>query len=175
MSGVAIRIGLDGILEAEHLLDRLSALGEDMSELMEALGGAMADATVERFELEVSPGGSPWLPSRRVQTFGGQTLNDHGHLKLSFTTPEAWHAGPKAVEWGTNIEYAAIHQFGGTISAKDGGLLFFTGADGQLRSVPSVTIPARPFLGFSADDERRAVEIVADFIEQAVSAAGGAP
>lgn len=46
----------------------------------------------------------------------------------------------------TNVVYAAIHEFGGTIRAKAGGWLRFKTRDGQWHTVKEVTIPARPYM-----------------------------
>jgi phage gpG-like protein len=58
-----------------------------------------------------------------------------------------------SVEVGTNVAYAAIHQFGGktkprVIQPKNGKALFWPGAAHPVQSVnhPGSTIPARPFL-----------------------------
>lgn len=47
---------------------------------------------------------------------------------------------------GTNVIYAAIHEFGGTIRAKAGKWLRFKTKDGQWHTVKEVTIPARPYM-----------------------------
>ncbi|UAW08052.1 virion morphogenesis protein [Myxococcus phage Mx4 ts27htf-1hrm-1] len=73
---------------------------------------------VESFERGVDPYDRPWLPSHR----GGQTLRDRGRLLSSIAPSEVTHAGFKL---STNVKYAAIHQYGGTIRAKTSkGLVF---------------------------------------------------
>lgn len=47
---------------------------------------------------------------------------------------------------GTNVKYAAIHEFGGTIKPKKGKFLRFPGKDGKAVFVKQVKIPKRPFL-----------------------------
>ncbi len=47
---------------------------------------------------------------------------------------------------GASAKYAAIHEYGGTIRAKNGGYLTFPGRDGGLVRVKQVRIPARPYL-----------------------------
>ena len=59
---------------------------------------------------------------------GGGTLTDTGRLRASISRSVS---GPE-VAVGTNLVYAAIHHFGGTIVPKEaGGVLAFTGADGE--------------------------------------------
>ncbi|MDO5604798.1 MAG: phage virion morphogenesis protein [Paracoccus sp. (in: a-proteobacteria)] len=68
--------------------------------------------------------------------------------------------GRNSVDIGTNLHYAAIHQFGGTIQPKAGGALTFMLATGQMILVGAVTMPARPYLGISTDDEEQIREFV---------------
>jgi phage gpG-like protein len=84
-------------------------------------------------------------------------LRDEGHLYASITH----RASPTSVEVGSNAIYAAIHQFGGTIKAKDAKALRFRIGDVWVTK-ESVTIPARPFLGIDDDDRQMIVETVAD-------------
>jgi phage gpG-like protein len=55
----------------------------------------------------------------------------------------------ESVVVGSPAKYAAIHQLGGTITAKGGGLLRFKIGDRWI-SKKSVKIPARPFFPFDA-------------------------
>lgn len=59
--------------------------------------------------------------------------------------------GSISVEWGTNVVYAAIHQFGGAAGRKD----------------RRVTIPARPFLGVSNEDRTELLAIINDHLQRA--------
>ena len=54
---------------------------------------------------------------------------------------------------GSNKIYAAVHQFGATITPKSGQYLTFW-MGGRLVKARSVTIPARPYLGISDDDSK---------------------
>jgi hypothetical protein len=62
--------------------------------------------------------------------------------------------GGTGVIIGANRQYAATHQFGATIRAKNKKALTVPIADGSLRLLKQVTIPARPFLGLSEGDKR---------------------
>ena len=63
---------------------------------------------------------------------------------------------PGIVLVGTHVIYAAIHEFGGTITAKNKPFLVFK-VDDQWVRVKSVTIPARPYLRPALDKNRRKV------------------
>ncbi len=69
---------------------------------------------------------------------GGEGYSDIGSPK-----PRGFKA---SVRIGTNLVYAAIHEFGGVIHAKKAPALVFKTADGQWHRVTSVTIPPRPYL-----------------------------
>lgn len=169
MTGVAIRFEIDGMAGGDARLADLVALGEDLTPLMDAFGVAMVGSTVDRFETETEPDGTPWMPSWRALhgNGGDKTLSLTGRLKSSFDSL----ADANSVEWGTNVEYAAPLHFGAVIEAKDGGSLAFTGADGALIFAKNVVLPARPFIGFTDADRALLGEIAATFFEQRGEAA----
>lgn len=146
MTGIALSLTLDDVA-ARRTLAHLVARGENLFPLMDQIGGALAFSTQERFEHGVGPDGTPWLPSERAKAQGGQTLVDQAHLLNSITH----EAAAQEVEVGSNIVYAAIHQEGG--QAGRGG---------------SVTLPARPYLGISAEDEIAVDAIVSAYIGEAL-------
>jgi len=134
MADVEIR----GLEEAKAKLAKLSSKinGAGMQQTMQDIGEVIRFDIEESFEREVSPFGEAWKPSNN----GGKTLNDTGRLKNSFTIS----ATPNSVTVGTNVEYAAIHQFGGVINAKSSKGLRFKAGDKWVKK-QSVTMPARPF------------------------------
>jgi phage gpG-like protein len=54
------------------------------------------------------------------------------------------------VEWGSNLVYAAIHQFGG-------------------EEVDMPGLPARPYLGLSPENETELLAVVNDFLDEALA------
>jgi len=75
-----------------------------------------------------------------------------GTLSRSITTELAESSETHVlVEIGTNLVYAAVQEFGGTITARNAPYLVFQTDDGQWHSVRSVTIPAHPYLRPAAD------------------------
>lgn len=167
-------------------LTALAKAGANLQPILARIGVLLEGSTVERFDAGRTPEGEAWKPSirarggyevavgkprkdgsRRTRTAGaGKTLVDTGHLRGSITSV----ADDSSVEVGTNLIYAGVHQFGATISAKTAGGLKFTLADGSFHVRQSVTIPARPYLGLSAEDR---VEI-ADVVSSALAAAAAA-
>ncbi|MBP5857291.1 phage virion morphogenesis protein [Marivibrio halodurans] len=166
MAGVSARIDVTTD-ELRPVLAGLIAAGEDLSPAMDAIGVEMVASTLDRFEREAGPDGTPWQKSARAEADGGKTLTHYGHLRGSLT-----HLfGPDSTEWGSNLIYAAIHQEGGTITASSADALRFQLPDGGFATVQSVTMPARPYLGLDDGDEADILDILADHFGDA--AVGG--
>lgn len=121
-------------------------IGGDMTPVMKDLGRALKTGTQLRFREQRSPEGAPWQPSLRAIAEGGQTLRLTGRLRNSIT----FGATKDSVEIGTNVVYAAIHQFSGA-----------AGRGGKSK------IPARPYLGASEADKIELLRIVNDYIARA--------
>jgi phage gpG-like protein len=87
-----------------------------------------------------------------------QGLIDMGNLINSIQTVNATASDTSAeAEIGTNVVYAAIHEFGGTITAKNGKGMVFE-VDGHTVMTKSVTIPARPYLRPAIDEHESEIE-----------------
>lgn len=152
---------------AAGALDRLSRVVTDLWSTMDAIGAYLVSSTQRRFDRQADPNGQRWLPSIRVRLHGGMTLQDSGALKASI----AHIAYRDAVEVGSNRIYAAIHQLGGIIRAKNVKNLRFRIGERWITK-PSVTIPARAFLGI---DPRDQVEIEAIVVADLEAAQTGKP
>lgn len=141
MSGVDLRVALQDAGVAARLARAATVIG-NLLPLMEEIGASLETSTRMRFERGAGPDGGAWRPSRR----GGKTLVDTGRLLASMTH----NASRDHVEVGSNVIYAAIHQFGGRTGR---GL--------------AVDMPARPFLGLDADDEREIDDLISDYLREA--------
>lgn len=179
MTGASIAITLDdSAIRAS--LERLMLAAADLSGPLGAVGNYLAGATRRRFETNVGPDGKAWTPSRRAIKENGRTLVKRGHLRDSMT----YLATPASVAIGTNVAYAAIHQFGGLIShqtrlktayrnfnAKTGepGSRFVEASKANFASdhwsAGHVSrMPARPFLGADAADLTEILAILRDHL-----------
>ena len=178
MAGAGVRIDVEwDDAEARVALGGAVAALDNPYEMYDEIGQMLASAVLRRFEAETGPDGTKWTPSRRARKTGGQTLTDTARLRQSITH----RADAAGVEVGSNVVYAAIHQFGGTIRKKarkqtlefddDTGRLISRKAaarrkTGLIRVVNaqigahSVTMPARPFLGISDQDRTSILDIV---------------
>lgn len=147
-------------------LDRLAKTTGRLKPVLEEVGSALETSVSLRFERERGPGGGAWKQSARAKVDGGQTLNDTGRLAQSITS----RASDSDVAVGTNVIYAAIHQFGGVIKPVKARALVFAvpGRKGKVRT-RKVTMPARPFLGFDAVDRRRVEKIVIDALDRVLA------
>lgn len=146
--------GFDKVLgKAAHKLG-------DTQALMESVGEALRSGTLQRFEKEEDPTGKKWKASARAMAEGGKTLDKESQLKDSID----YAATPDKVMVGSNLPYARIQQKGGTIKPKKGKYLKFKGLSGKDVFVKEVTIPARPYLGVSADDMEEVQATIADFL-----------
>lgn len=178
MTGASVRLDRTDVTRA---LASLRRAGADLSGLMEEIAGHLEFATQRRFETESGPGGQPWTPSARAREENGQTLTDTGRLRASITR----EVSADALAIGTNVVYAAIHQFGGTIQHPARTVTLYRHVKGRMdrfgdwRFVKrrnanyaedhqvgpySVAMPARPFLGIDAADETAIAEIAADWL-----------
>lgn len=144
---------LDHLLKGLERLTRPGALVEVSRAAAEGAMGALHD----RFRTATDPYGRRWEPSLRAQLEGGQTLSDTGRLRRSFSVQ---NVSPRGFAIGTNVIYAATHQFGATIRPRRARFLRFRlaggrrrrkGGQGPLVFAKEVRIPSRPFFPTGPD------------------------
>ena len=158
MSGVALEIVETGLSEA--LLKIEGIADAPRQELMEGIGRLVQEQTRRRIEEEkTSPAGAAWKPNRA----GTSTLYQSGALSRSID----YIAGDDSVQVGSGLVYARPHQEGATIRPKNGKALVFR-AGNRLVFARSVTLPARTFVGLSADNQNDVVEAAEDWLERLV-------
>ncbi|MCG6552503.1 MAG: phage virion morphogenesis protein [Candidatus Magnetominusculus sp. LBB02] len=140
MSGALIEVTIDdgGVIEALSLIAQRVT---NLKPAMQLIGKRVTASVKENFRA----GGRPqmWIPSQRAKATGTQTLIDTKNL-MNTIHPTAYN---DRVEIGTNVKYAAIHQFGG-----------YTG-----RGHKSY-IPPRPFLMVQDGDWAVINETLLDYI-----------
>lgn len=164
MSGLGLTLTYDD-LGVRRAMEGLASVKADLAaEVLTPIGAQLEATTVDRFDSGAGPDGESWVPSLRARLEGGRTLVQFGLLRDSIH----FVLDGDAVEIGSADVRAPIHQFGGTITAKTSGGLSFSLADGSHRVVQSVSMPARPFIGLSAEDGRLVETIAADALRRAV-------
>lgn len=151
--------------EVTAAFNRMIALVEDPSKELDAIGRVLKSSIQRGFMESRDPYGVAWEP---LKTRQGMPLVKDGHLMNSIDYLVDGHS----VEVGTNKVQGPLQNFGGTVTAKDGGALCFM-VGKQKVFVKSVTIPARQFLPTDGlpDDLR---EDVLDVLRGAIQNATGA-
>jgi phage virion morphogenesis protein len=134
-------IEITGVEVIQAQLLELSKKTANMTPILAGVGNILKNSIEDSFPAQKSPFGAPWKPSYRVATTGGHTLVKSGTLSSTWNI----RANATSVTVGTNVPYAAIHQFGGVIRPKNGKILRFKGSGGWV-SKKEVVMPARPFL-----------------------------
>lgn len=158
---MSIRLEIDAhdLAAVEQRLSRLASF--ETEALMTSIGGLLEKSTRERIEeTKTSPDGAAWPPNRAGTSI---LLASGRHLRDSV----AFIAAADQLEVGSSWEYAHVHQDGAVITPKNGKALKFWFASGgftQFVMAKKVTIPARPFVGMSAQDEQKVERAVTDFL-----------
>jgi len=141
MSGSFVSIDVLGEANIAKALNRLLAQGDDLSPAFRDIGEHLLESTQNRMSKELSPDGKAWEPlsihTIEQKDLSGQSdkiLRGYGTLADTL----AYQLSANQLMFGSNMEYAATHQFGRE----------------------KANIPAREFLGVSADDEIEIMEIL---------------
>ncbi|MBU1611243.1 MAG: phage virion morphogenesis protein [Proteobacteria bacterium] len=154
---IAVHVDLEAIARLQERIAKLGAM--DTRSLMDDLGAEMVSQTKRRIESEKrGPDGTAWPAwsdgcaatrhgNQSLLIAGGGLLDDVQHQVAS---------GGNSVEVGSNLVYAAAHQFGLDMSV--------------VSTKRRVSIPARPFLGLSEENISDLSAIVDDFIDRQLEA-----
>lgn len=139
-------------------LDRARATLADMTPVYEDIAEHMIKATRDRFRSSTAPDGTRWR-DKRPSTLAAYLARGDGSRPKPLIGPSerlgkeiVKAVTPESAEIGSVLEYSAVMQNG----AKKGA--FGKGRNG--RPVPWGDIPARVWLGISADDEKNILDIV---------------
>lgn len=145
MSGVVHDMRLESA-DAQRALSRLSP--ELWAQISDEVGSLLEDQTKRRIEDEkTAPDGTPWAPwsptyaarlKKRNRTTARSLLVGEGSLRDSIQNLVVG----SDIMVGTNMVYGAIHQFGGDTSSGH------------------PPIPARPYLGLSAENATEVEDLV---------------
>lgn len=162
--------------EVQALLAQLADRISNRQPVMKAIGAIIRESVRTNFH----EGGRPvkWKPSKRgnadkVPGRTAGTLRDTGRLMNSITLI----ADNNRVVVGTNVEYAAVHQFGakkfsfGTVAAQvKGHVRVWRGKNVQVKphqrrmKLPWGDIPARPFMLVQDEDLLDIKEVLEKYI-----------
>ena len=156
--GYSIR--LEG--DTKRLINKLKQFQKiDVKGINSTIAESLRTSTLDRFKESKDPHEQRWQTSIRAASEGGKTLVQTAQLRNSIRSK----ADKSGAAVGTNVKYAATHQFGAkrTIRAKSSkGLRFNVGGHWVTKDKVKVNIPARPFLGISKEDEEDIRDILQD-------------
>lgn len=168
---------IDIELPYDHIIEQLRRLVgrlENRRELTGRLAGVMLGAIEDKFDAEGQPAWQALHPgtvaARRKAGKDGKILQRDGALAASITP---FHDDNQAVV-GTNVAYAAIHQFGGqtkphVIKPRYKRALAFGGVIVRQVQHPGSKIPARPFLVLTPEDGQDLVEKAQDYLREQIN------
>jgi phage gpG-like protein len=179
--------------DAKLAIGRIERAVANMRPAMEAIGAHFVFASQRHIETERDPAGRPWPPlSPRTaeRLIGRKRRRGYDHM-LRVTTrlyrSLVYAATGNSVEWGSNVEYARIHQEGGEVKIEPHTATVYlkkvrvkglkglrsrfvrSGTKGaEARQVQhggrTIIIPPRPYLGVSPADREEIPRIAADSI-----------
>lgn len=156
------------VIDVDDVVDlarRLRAFSRaDLDPLMRDVATGGRNVTRDRIEDGgPAPDGAPWAPRNPRDSNPHPLLNREGGLVDSITA----ESDRGSAAWGSNLVYAAIHQFGGTIVPRDASALWLPLPDYGMHA-SQVTISARPWLGWGEDEVRTFEDSVSDWVERHV-------
>lgn len=149
----------------------------NQAELMAQIAELLLDSTVERFQTGTAPDGTPWAPKSSTTIAAYEARKEPVSLKpligptksLSNISNFATASGDDWARISSRAIQSAVMQFG----APQGAFGAFMGIDKRGRrhfhSIPWGDIPARPFLGISAEDEENVMAAIEEWLSSALS------
>jgi len=172
---------LDGGFDDDAVRQTLRALdqaGNNLAPAMKNIGEHLVQSTEGHFRSETGPDGQPWQdvsPATKARKRHQKVLTESGHLRGSVN----YRANRKSVTVGTNVPYAAAHQFGfdGTLQVPQHNRLVKQAFGKKLKQpVWSIVgpfsfaqhIPRREFLGVGEEDRTEIISILEDHFAGAV-------
>lgn len=162
MAGITLAVKIDD-REVRHLLGSLLVSLGDMRRPMATIGEIVVESVQRNFEEQRAPDGTPWQPlsPSYARWKAKKGRSSKAVLILNRVLMGSIHrqANTDHVKIGTNVVYAAIHQFGGRIVNRSANR---TGTRRPIKSGRDVfavrrgsigtVMPARPFLGVRRED-----------------------
>lgn len=158
-------IQIHGQEKLQRVMQRVLDRVEDPSKLWYDISDIIVINTQGRIQTGIGTDDKPWQKSWRAKVQGGQTLRDTGRLHNSIF---AKVQGNK-ITIGTNVVYAPILHFGGTIKPKNGKYLTFRTPTGGWVKVKAVYIPPRPYMGISVDDSQEILFEIEEYLYEVLT------
>lgn len=158
MSGIRFLFEASGLYEAETRLSRLTDL--DGGTFLDTMGALIVSQTQRRITSEkTAPDGTPWKENSQKT----ETLVESGQLRDSIDHV----VSGDQVEVGSSKIYAAVHQMGAIIVPVEMSHLVFN-LGGRTIFAKQVTIPARPYLGLSSQNQWELQAVAESMLEDLI-------
>jgi len=145
MAGSFINVDVLGANQVTTALNKLLKQSDNLEPAFRDIGEYLLESTQQRFIDQQAPDGTPWEPlspnTLRHKKRPDRVLTETGTLADTLN----YQLGANQLMLGSNMEYAATHQFG-----REG--------DG---------IPARPFLGIAPFEHKEILTILQDHLMSA--------
>lgn len=168
--------------KADRWFGELLRRGQSLAGLMKDIGETLTESTQKRFDQGRAPDGTAWVPL--ADGSGRTPLNDSGRMRDGIFPS----SGDNWVEISSDAKQARWHQEGTdpyVILPKNGKALAFgppasrtsgknQGKVGPAHVVKKVNhpgLPARPFMGLSAEDEQQIDELAIAWLDLGIGAA----
>lgn len=156
--------------QVQRWFGELVRRGSDLSGLMADLGEALLESTQARFAAGIAPDGVAWAP---LKDGSGRTpLNLTGRMRDDISPS----SGADWVELTAHAKQARWHQEGTNpyvIRPKNGRALAWKNGPGPRAKVHHPGLPARPFMGISAEDDRMIEALAIAWLELGESGTSG--
>jgi phage virion morphogenesis protein len=168
VSGFSVTFKLDWD-EARAAFGRLERVMADTTPITRAIGTGLVTSTQDRFDEEISPDGAAWAPLNPVYAAGkrGAGILRERAMRGGLQGSITYRAARSEVEVGSNKIHAGVHQHSAVITPKSGGRLVFR-LGNRVVHARSVTIPARPYVGISSDDQVMILDVVGGGLARAL-------
>lgn len=153
---IEIKVDNKNVLAA---LDRLSKASANPRPALLSIGEHLVESTKKRFDTSTAPDGTKWKPNAETtlkRKRGTKPLVGEGLLRDTINYAESGNL----LTIFSPMEYAATQQFGA-----DKGQF---GRTKRNTPIPWGSIPARPFLGISDNDEHMIIKTVSDYLRSVV-------
>ena len=168
----ALKISVDSKQVDAALLKKIRKLRKPEPALKD-MALYMVRSVKRNFKAQGRP--TKWKQSQRAKRERGETLSDTGNLRGSIS----YMIAKSTAMVGTNVLYARIHQFGGTIQRPDCSPYIITDigpifmkkdgrypAGTKFTKPHAITMPARPFLMFQRADYKALNKIMLRHLER---------
>lgn len=165
IEGLTFRYEFEDV--SQQLLDLVDRI-QDGEAVHAIIGEILLERTRDSFENEESPDGDAWAKLHPITLLLRKSKT--GILRESGDLFRSIHKETSAdkAEVGTNLDHPRVwsHQYGAEILPIRGSHLIIPGRGGAGPfRLKKATIPARPYIGISPDDEQLIIEALIDYLE----------